>query len=107
MKNKKNAKQKKSRGMIQSHQRGSIYIAIFALLLLIVVVGVSTWSLKQKKDEYQATEIEIEKQIEEEKARSEEIDEQEEYMKSEDYVKDVARDKLNLVEPDEIMFKAQ
>ena len=44
-------------------------------------------------------------EIEKEKERSSEVEEYQEYVQSDEYVKDVAREKLGLVGPDEIVFE--
>ena len=45
------------------------------------------------------------KQIKSEQARAEEIKEYEQYVQTDDYMKEIAEDKLNLVDPNEIVFK--
>ena len=54
-----------------------------------------------------AQEAELEAQIEAETNRAEEIDELEEYVGTEEYVEDVAKEKLGLVYPNEILFEAE
>ena len=44
--------------------------------------------------------------IEEQNARSEEIEEYRKYMQTKQYVEDMAKSKLGLVYPDEIIFEA-
>ena len=44
-------------------------------------------------------------QIKSEQAREEEIKEYEQYVQTDDYMKEIAEDKLNLVDPNEIVFK--
>lgn len=52
-------------------------------------------------------EVELEKQLEEEALRAEEIEELEGYVGTDEYVEDVAKDKLGLVYPNEILFQAE
>ena len=47
------------------------------------------------------------KQLEQEELRAEEIDELEEYVGTDEYVEDVAKEKLGLVYPNEILFEAE
>ena len=47
------------------------------------------------------------KQLEQEELRAEEIDELEEYVGRDEYVEDVAKEKLGLVYPNEILFEAE
>ena len=48
---------------------------------------------------------ELKTQIKSEQARAEEIKEYEQYVQTDDYMKEIAEDKLNLVDPNEIVFK--
>lgn len=58
-----------------------------------------------ENEQYKAQEAELQEQIREQKERSKEIDKFEEYVKTDDYIKDMAEDRLNLVDPNEIVFK--
>ena len=77
------------------------------VLLLMVILGVGSISLQDKNRNYKAQEAELEKQIAAEIAREEEIAELEEYVGSDQYVEDVAKEKLGLINPNEIIFKAE
>jgi cell division protein DivIC len=71
------------------------------------VISFASASLQKKNRVYKAQMNELEKQLEQESLRSEEIDELEEYVGTDQYVEDVAKDKLGLVYPDEIIFEAE
>ena len=58
-----------------------------------------------KNRNYAEQEEELQKQIEEQQKRAEEIEEYKEYVNSDEYVKETAEEKLNLVDPNEIIFK--
>ena len=45
--------------------------------------------------------------MEAERQRAEEIDDLEDYVGTDEYVEDVAKDKLGLVYPNEILFEAE
>ena len=47
----------------------------------------------------------LEAQIKEEEQRAKEVEEFEEYVKTDDYIKDTAEEKLDLVDPNEILFR--
>ena len=49
----------------------------------------------------------MEKQLEAQEERADEIDELEEYVGTDKYVEDVAKDKLGLAYPNEILFEAE
>jgi cell division protein FtsB len=95
----------KSRRIRERQQIGSWGI----LVIVLAVFGVSMiggLQLKQKNRIYEQREQALEESIADEEARSQEIDEFEAYTKTKKYVEDVAKDKLGLVYPDEIIFKA-
>lgn len=77
------------------------------ILLLAVVLSVGSVSLREKNAAYKAQEAELETQIEEENVRADEIDVLEEYVGTDEYVEDVAKEKLGLVNPNEILFQAE
>lgn len=77
------------------------------VLLLVIVLGVASISLQEKNQNYKAQEVELEEQIQAEIAREEEINELEAYVGSDKYVEDVAKEKLGLINPNEILFKAE
>ena len=88
------------------HKR-SMLAGSFVLVLLLVVVSVNSITLRAKDKAYQAQEAELERQIEEEKERSSEIDELEKYVGTDEYIEEVAKEKLGLVNENEIIFKAK
>ncbi|MBQ4559176.1 MAG: septum formation initiator family protein [Tyzzerella sp.] len=87
--------------------RLSILLIICVIVVLGVTLSVASISLHKKNQGYKAQETELQKQLEEEKARAEEIDELEKYVGTDEYIEDVAKDKLGLVYPNEILFKAE
>ena len=84
---------------------------MYAILAVIMVLGatlsVASISLHAKNKEYKSQEAELEAQIKAEVKRSEEIDELEQYVGTDEYVEDVAKEKLGLVYPNEILFEAE
>ena len=49
----------------------------------------------------------IQEQLQNEEMRAEEIEELEDYVGTKEYIEDVAKDKLGLVHPNEILFEAE
>ncbi len=83
-------------------------IAIAAVIFVLgATLSVASISLHAKNKEYMAQEAELEAQIQDERDRAEEIDELEEYVGTDEYVEDVAKEKLGLVYPNEILFEAE
>lgn len=77
------------------------------IVMLAVVLAVGSMSLREKNERYKAQQAELETQLEEQKARGEEIEALEEYVGTDEYVEDVAKEKLGLVNPNEILFQAE
>ena len=75
------------------------------LVLLVGVLAVNAVSLRSRNAQYKKQEAELEAQIKEEKKRAKEVEAYEAYVKTDDYVKEIAEEKLGLVDPNEIIFK--
>lgn len=89
----------------RNENRLGMTMAISAILMITVVVGINSFSLKQKQEKYATREQELLMMIEEEEARTEELKELETYTKTKKYAEEVAKDKLGLVYENEIIFQ--
>ena len=87
------------------HHKRSVLLICVDLIVLSGVLAVSSVKLQAKNTQYKAQEKELEAQIKEEEKRSEEVKKFEEYVQTDDYIKDTAENKLDLVDPNEIVFK--
>ena len=85
--------------------RFGMFLATIVVLLLMLVVSVKSVSLMQKEKTYQAREEQLQAQIDEETKRSADIKECAKYTQTKKYIEEVAKDKLGLVYPGEIIFK--
>lgn len=94
----------KSNPTLRRH-KGSMMLIVFVLVLLTVVLGVNAGKLRSKNANYKLQEAELKVQIQEQEDRAKEIEEFEEYVKTDEYIKEVAEEKLGLVDPNEILFK--
>ena len=74
-------------------------------MMLICVLTVNAVKLQAKNQDYKQQEAELKAQISEQKERSKEVKEFKKYVKTDEYIKEVAEEKLGLVDPDEIIFK--
>lgn len=83
---------------------GLLSIAGFVCVFLIIFL-IANNNLKSKSAENQAKIEELQESIEEQKKRSEGLDEQKEYTKTKEYIEKIAKEKLGLVYPNEIIFK--
>lgn len=70
-----------------------------------MAVNVRTASLKKRGQEYIAKEEMLMKQVEQEEKRARELEEYRIYVQTKEYVEEVAKQKLGLVKPDEILLK--
>ena len=87
------------------HNRLGLMLAAFAVTLLTIVVFIRSMSLYQKLHQYETKIETLQTQIDSEEARSEEIAEFEKYTTTRKYIEEVAKEKLGLVYPGEIIFK--
>ena len=107
----KNGKRKQRRTpeflRARNENRLGMMVAMMAILIMTAVVGVNSISLKQKEEQYAAREQELISQIEAEEKRAEEIEEYRKYTQTQKYVEEVAKEKLGLVNENEIIFKSE
>ena len=92
----------------KSTRRQSRYasLLIVAAVVLVCIFSImSVYKLNAKSKELTATEKELSKKIELAYKEKEELAALEAYMKTPKYIEDVAKDKLGLVYPDEIVIK--
>ncbi len=87
--------------------RFSMIMITIVVLIIAVVVSVGKYNIKQKQIEYDKRQAILEDQIEEQVERATEIEEYEKYTKTKKYAEDVAKEKLGLVNDDEIIFKTE
>lgn len=97
---------RKHPSIFRQHKR-SVAVICTVLGLLAAALAVNSVSLYGRNQVYKQQEAELRAQIEEQNARTEEVKEYAEYVKSEDYIRDVAQEKLGLVDPKEILFQPE
>ena len=103
----KSTRKRGARARRQLQHRGSMILISAVVVILMVTLSVASISLHAKNSTYKEQEAELEAELEKEKSRSEEIDELAEYVGTDEYVEDVAKEKLGLVYPNEIIFEAE
>ncbi len=74
---------------------------------LAVAVNLRGTSLRAKDMEYQVKEANLIRQVQEEQDRSEELEERRIFVQTKQYIEQVAKEKLGLVNPDEILLKPE
>lgn len=77
----------------------------FVIFFLAVVVTFRGSTLKDKDLEYQIREENLAAQKEKELERAKELEEYRVYVQTKQYIEEVAKQKLGLVNPDEILLK--
>ncbi len=77
------------------------------VLVLTLIMSVQIVRLYHKDQDYQKQQQELQAQLDEEKQRAEDLEARQEYVGTDQYVEDVARQKLGMVYPDEIVFKEE
>ena len=97
---------RKGSSALRQHKR-RIVIIYTVLGIMAAMLAVNSVNLYARNKIYKQQEAELKAQIEEQNARSEKVKEYEEYVKTDDYIKDVAEEKLGLVDPNEILFRPE
>ncbi|MGN0156017.1 MAG: type II secretion system protein [Lachnospiraceae bacterium] len=84
----------------------SMALVVMVILMLMIVVAFKRVELSKKQKTYDERVQQLQEQIAAEEERSEEIDEYGKYTKTKKYAEEVAKEKLGLVNEDEIIFKS-
>ena len=77
----------------------------FVVLSMAVVVNMRSASLKQRDLEYQMKEESLRNQLAQEEQRAAKLEEERVYVQTKQYIEKVAKQKLGLVKPGEILLK--
>ena len=88
-------------------KRLRLAFTIFAALFICLVINYQRINLKKKQVEYADRIEKLDKKYKEEEARTEEIEQYKAYVQTKQFAEDIAREKLGLVYPNEIIFKAE
>lgn len=87
--------------------RFSMFLVMLVVVLLLIVVGIKGIELNSRLNTLQAQAADVDARIEEEKKRTEEIEAYDKYTQTKMYYEEVAKEKLGLVNEDEIIFKGE
>lgn len=85
----------------------SVALVIMVIIMLMIVITYGRFDLQKKQNEYTLKEEQLLEQIEAEEKRAEEIEEYRKYTQTQKYVEEVAKEKLGLVNENEIIFKSE
>lgn len=78
---------------------------MFIVIVFCIVLGVYSLNLKKESNQLEEKKQALEAQIQQEEDRTKELEELEKYTKTKKYMEEVAREKLGLVYPDEILIQ--
>lgn len=99
----------RNRGRRGKKDRWGNRLAIIGVTVVVfslgAVVNLKSASLKRRELDYLMREETLIKQVEQEKQRSDELEEYRVYVQTKQYIEEVAKQKLGLVKPDEILLK--
>lgn len=85
--------------------RFGMVLVTMVVLMLLVVVFIRSQELEAKQKVYQARITELQEQIAAEEDRTKELEELRKYTQTNAYIEEIAKEKLGLVRPGEIIFK--
>ena len=87
--------------------RFAIVAVTVVLVSLALVIRLRVSSLKEKQQQYIEREQSLKQQVEQQEQRAEELDEYRIYVQTKQYIEKIAKEKLGLVKPDEILIKPE
>ena len=87
----------------RQNRLGMFLVSVVVVMLLVVYVN--SFLLKQKQDTYKEREAELDELIAAEEQRTTELEELRKYTQTQAYIEEVAKEKLGLVKEGEIVFK--
>ena len=91
----------------EKQNRFSTVLIIMVILMMAAFFSFKCYRLKEKSETYAAREAELREEIAKEEERSTEIEEYGKYTQTKKYVEEVAKEKLGLVNENEIIFKEE
>jgi len=97
---------RKPKARRRSQGFGSMLLVALVAAMIIVIVQIKSVELKEKKTSYEKRQAYLVEQIEEQNERARTIEEYQKYITTKQYIEDMARSKLGLVYPDEIIFES-
>ncbi len=85
----------------------ALFSVVGVIAALAIVFLVSGLKISARNSEYDKKISELRQNIETQKERTTQLEERRDYMNSREYIEEVARNKMGLIYPDEIVFKAE
>lgn len=88
-------------------RRTGVFMITGVVLILCFILTYNSFDMKASLREKSAEIEELQAQVDEQEQLQEELAKESEYINSDDYIEQIARDKLGLVNDNEIVFKKQ
>ena len=92
---------------LQNSNRAGLLVVCLIVIVLGAAMAVGSASLRQKSSEYEQQKEALAAKIAGEQQRSLDLEDYQNYTKSKKFIEEMAKEKQGLVNPDEIIFKAQ
>lgn len=90
-----------------SQKRKGLFLAMCTVFILCGMVAIKKVELDKEQKAYAREKATLEAQIDDLEKEYEEIEDQKEYAKTKQFVEEVAREKLNLIYPGEVVFEPE
>ena len=90
----------------KTQAKGLPFIAI-VVIFAVLLIGYKNYRLKQESAELLEKQQALEAKVESEEQRAKDLEELEKYMQTKKYAEEVARGKLGLVYPDEVLIEPE
>ena len=87
------------------HNKTSIYIVLFTMIIFAAVLFVNCNSLDEKRQKLQTEEAQYQELLEKEKQETLDLQELEKSTQTKKYYEQIAKERLGMVYEDEIIFK--
>ena len=97
---------KAKRRRAKAKKREFLIVAVIAVIIVIALF-VFTLSLRKTVSDNNEKIARIESQIAEESERANDLKQQEDFMKTDEFIEKIARERLGLVSPNEILIKPE
>ena len=91
----------------RKQNRLAMFGITLVVLALLAVLGLQTVRLEQRRDGYTDRLTSIERQLSEQEERAADLEAERLYVQTRQYVEKVAKERLGLVNPDEILLKPE
>lgn len=95
------------RKLQERRNKRSMQLIVFIVVIFAFTLGVSGATMYAKNAEYDELIYKLEQQLQEEEKRTEDIADFEEHTTTDAYIEEIAKEKLGMAYPDEIILKSK